>query len=109
MEPFIYRADVVRVIDGDTLVLDIDLGFSIVMRRQRIRLFGINAPEMRTRHGKEVKKYLANLIEGRTVTLRTIRDKKGEYRRWLGIIEDDNVGNVNDWLVNNKMAQRTKY
>lgn len=110
MEPsFIYRADVVRVVDGDTVDVNIQLGFSIVMRKQRIRLFGINAPEMRTRHGKEVKKYLANLIEGRAVTLRTIKDKKGKYGRWLGIVEDDNVGNVNDWLVKNNMAVRKKY
>ncbi len=109
MEPFTYRAEVVRVIDGDTVIVDLQLGFDIVFKGQRIRLFGINAPEMRTRHGKEVKKYLANLIEGRAVTLRTIKDKKGKYGRWFGIVEDDNVGNVNDWLVKNDMAIRTKY
>lgn len=51
-----YRATVTRVVDGDTVDCNIDLGFSVVLSNQRIRLHGIDTPESRTRD-KEEKKY----------------------------------------------------
>ncbi len=45
MEPFVYGVTVLRVIDGDTLDLDIDLGFSIKLAGQRVRLLRVNTPE----------------------------------------------------------------
>ena len=42
---YLYRAVVVRVVDGDTIDVDIDLGFYVWIRKQRIRLIGIDAPE----------------------------------------------------------------
>ncbi len=109
MEPFTYKAHILRVVDGDTVDVDIQLGFSVVMSNQRIRLYGINVPEKRTKAGKEVKRLVTRMLEGRDVTLRTIKDKKGNYGRWLGIIENNEVGNVNDWLVDNNMARRRNY
>ena len=44
-----YRCKVLRVVDGDTVDVDIDLGFDVVLKKQRVRLHGINAPESRTR------------------------------------------------------------
>jgi len=48
-----YNVKVVRVIDGDTIDVDIDLGFNTVLKKQRIRLYGIDTPESRTRDKEE--------------------------------------------------------
>ena len=45
---FEYRCSLVKIIDGDTIDVDLDLGFSVVLKKQRIRLYGINTPESRT-------------------------------------------------------------
>ena len=42
-----YRATVISVYDGDTITVDIDLGFGIVLRKQKLRLYGLNTPEVR--------------------------------------------------------------
>ena len=44
-----YRFDLDRVIDGDTIDVNLDLGFDVVLKKQRIRLYGLNTPESRTR------------------------------------------------------------
>ena len=51
-----YKCKVVRVVDGDTVDVDIDLGFGVWMRKQRIRMYGIDTPESRT-SDKVEKKY----------------------------------------------------
>ena len=51
-----YRCKILKVIDGDTVDVDIDLGFGVWMHKERVRLFGIDTPESRTRD-KEEKKY----------------------------------------------------
>ena len=43
-----YKCKLVKVVDGDTIDVDIDLGFGVWMRNQRIRLYGIDTPESRT-------------------------------------------------------------
>ena len=53
---FEYNAVVVKVVDGDTVDVDIDLGFSVWLKKQRVRLYGLDTPESRTRD-KEEKKY----------------------------------------------------
>ena len=50
-----YRAIVIKVIDGDTVDVDLDLGFDVWLRKQRIRLYGIDTPESRTRDLEEKK------------------------------------------------------
>ena len=61
-----YKADLVKVIDGDTIEVDFDLGFGVWLRNQRIRLAGIDTPEIRT-SDKEMKAMgkaaLAGLID----------------------------------------------
>ena len=51
-----YSCTIRKVVDGDTVDVDIDLGFGIWMKKQRIRLFGMDTPESRTRDLEE-KKY----------------------------------------------------
>ena len=51
-----YRVNILRVVDGDTVDVDIDLGFGVWMHKERVRLYGIDTPESRTRDLEE-KKY----------------------------------------------------
>ena len=102
-----YRFDLDRVIDGDTIDVNLDLGFDVVLKKQRIRLYGLNTPESRTRdleekqYGLAAKARLKELLEeGETLSLRPAIDKKarGKYGRILGTIYADGV-NLNDLLI----------
>jgi micrococcal nuclease len=96
-----YSATVVKVYDGDTITVDIDLGFGIVLRKQKIRLYGVNTPEVRGEEkelGKKVRDLLREKILGETIIVKTIKDKKGKYGRWLGTIFHKEE-NINDWLL----------
>ena len=56
---FEYRSNLLKIVDGDTIDVDLDLGFSVVLKKQRIRLYGINTPESRTRDLEEKRYGLA--------------------------------------------------
>jgi len=111
MEPFCYNATVVRIVDGDTIRLDIDLGFDIVLRNQSVRLYKVDTPECRTRDLKEkaagllAKEVVQNLIAiGERVFIRTKLDTKGKFGRLLGtIVTTDNI-NINEHLIDNNYA-----
>ncbi len=111
MEPCCYNAAVVRMVDGDTVRLDIELGFDIVLKNQSVRLYMVDTPECRTRDLKEkaagllAKEVVQNLIAvGERVFIRTKLDTKGKFGRLLGtIITTDNI-NINEHLVNNNYA-----
>ena len=59
VEPFIYQATLVKVVDGDTIDVTLDLGFNVLLHNQRVRLAGIDTPESRTRNLEEKKLGLA--------------------------------------------------
>ena len=89
-----YRATIRRIIDGDTIVADIDLGLEIWARGQHLRLYGIDTPEVRTRDLEEKAAGLlakarvqALLPPGREVTIRTHKDRSGKYGRWLVTVD----------------------
>ena len=97
---FEYRASLVKIIDGDTIDVDLDLGFDVVLKKQRIRLYGINTPESRTRdleekrYGLAAKARLRELIESAdSLTIKTSIDGKarGKYGRILGTIFVDST------------------
>jgi len=103
-----YKATIIKIVDGDTCDVDIDLGFDCWVRNQRIRLFGIDTPECRTRnkaekaHGMLAKKYVqAALKLGGVYALRT--REKGKFGRYLGEIK---VGRttINKLLIKEKLA-----
>ena len=89
-----YRATIVKVVDGDTVDVDIDLGFGIVLSDERVRIAGIDTPESRTRDKVEKKFGLAakarlKQLLGKTCTLKTQinkngEDMKGKFGRILG-------------------------
>lgn len=106
-----YNAEVTRVVDGDTIDAFIDLGFDM-HSKQRVRLYGINTPEVRTRNLEEKKAGLAasarlnellNANKNRCV-IRTSLDKKGKYGRVLGTIYVDDI-NINEMLLSEGHAK----
>ena len=90
MKPFSYRVTVTRVVDGDTVDVDIDLGFNLWLSGRRIRFYGINTPETRTRdleekaRGLAAKARLRELLDGQDVTL--LSHGTGKYGRVLGVV-----------------------
>ena len=85
-----YRVNIVKVVDGDTVDVDIDLGFGIWMKNERVRLFGIDTPESRTRdkeekkYGLAAKQYLIDKLNAGKPILKTFKDGVGKYGRILG-------------------------
>jgi endonuclease YncB( thermonuclease family) len=120
------KADVVRVIDGDSVELDIDWGDNIhtVDARAQLRMYGINAPESRQRTpgttdeqwalekvaGEKAKAYLKTLIEGKTVLIKTRKDPTEKFGRllaemWLIVKEEgDGIVEVGERSVNQEMV-----
>ena len=111
-----YSCKISRVVDGDTVDVDIDLGFGVWMHKERIRLYGIDTPESRTRDLKE-KKYgllAKEQIEsfmpvGSMQTLVTVKDRAGKFGRILGkfLIYDMNTDaemTINDWMIREHYA-----
>jgi micrococcal nuclease len=105
---YTYSAYVTGVYDGDTITVDIDLGFDIILKNQKIRLIGINAPEVRgiTREdGIKSRNRLRELILKKKITLETIKDKKEKYGRFLGKIYLNGVY-INDQLISEGFAEQ---
>ena len=105
-----YKAKVTKVYDGDTITVDFDLGFGILIRKQKIRLLGINTPEVRgpeKPQGIISRNALRQRILGKVVTIKTSKDKKGKYGRWLGevFMEEENI---NQWLITEGYAKEYK-
>lgn len=84
---FEYQCKIVRVIDGDTVVVNIDLGFRIRVEHS-VRLAGINAPEKNTIEGKEAAKFLSILLPvGAVVAMKTEKPYPADkYGRWVADI-----------------------
>ena len=103
-----YKCEVKRIVDGDTVDVIIDLGFSILYST-RVRLYGIDTPESRTRDKDEKvrgllsKDYLKEWLDQGGVIIRTYRDKKGKFGRVLG---EMGVGgrNINLLMVDENYA-----
>jgi micrococcal nuclease len=87
---YIYKAELIRVVDGDTVDLIIDLGFD-TSRKERFRLYGIDAPEMNTLAGKASKAWLWEALQPlepiyvQTIQLET-KAKRDKYGRFLAVL-----------------------
>ena len=97
-----YQVKILRIVDGDTVDVDIDLGFGVWMHRERIRLWGIDTPESRTRDpvekvfGNYAKDYVKDQMPiGSMQTMRTQKDKEGNRL----VANSDSKGRFHsDWL-----------
>ena len=111
-----YNCTIRRVVDGDTVDVDIDLGFDMWIHNERVRLYGIDTPESRTRDLEEKKAglfakkvVLHYLPEGSKQVLRTHKDKVGKYGRVLGefVIYDglaDRQTTINQFMIEHKIG-----
>tara|TARA_R100001079_G_C4398970_1_gene130575 strand:+ start:241 stop:657 length:417 start_codon:yes stop_codon:yes gene_type:complete len=105
-----YSCEVKRVVDGDTVDVILNLGFDIFYK-SRVRLYGIDTPESRTRNkdekarGKMAAAYLEDAINnGNTVVIQTkLKDSRGKYGRVLGNVLVDDV-NINEQMVDKHLA-----
>lgn len=99
-EPYVYKAEIISVYDGDTCTAIVDLGMNVNIEI-KIRLAGINAPEIRGKErdkGLIVRDYLRELILNKSVIIKTQKDKTGKYGRWIADIWINEV-NVNELLI----------
>ena len=106
-----YRCKVVKIIDGDTVDVDIDLGFGVWLKKERIRLYAIDTPESRTRdleekkYGLAAKKFLTGMLDDEGgITLKTQKDAEGKFGRILG--ELWRTTNYADQSINNYMIDK---
>ena len=105
-----YSCTVDRVVDGDTIDVILDLGFDI-MFKSRVRLYGIDTPESRTRdkdekvRGKMAGSFLKDAVKnGTKVVIQTkLKDSRGKYGRVLGNVIVDGL-NINETMVKNYLA-----
>jgi|TARA_R110000824_G_scaffold277047_1_gene465354 micrococcal nuclease len=110
-EPFTYRLDIdsISVYDGDTIKCDIDLGFSIILRKQSVRSLGINCPEIRTKDEREkalayeARDQLRHILEDAEV-IALQSHGKGKFGRILGTLFADGK-NVNDMMIDLGLAR----
>ena len=109
-----YNATVEKIYDGDTITVTIQLGFG-VFKTERLRLKGIDAPELRGDErpfGLVSRDRLRELILGQEIIVKTFKDKKGKYGRYIADIyynSEQGIFCVNDWLVENKLAIYREY
>jgi len=105
-----YACKVERVVDGDTVDVVLDLGFDILYKC-RVRLFGIDTPESRTRNkdekarGKMAGAFLKEAIDnGNKVVIQTkLKDSRGKFGRVLGDVVVDGI-NINQSMIDNYHA-----
>ncbi|MCK5307097.1 MAG: thermonuclease family protein [Zetaproteobacteria bacterium] len=115
--------EVIKVVDGDTVDVLIDLGFC-TYQMHRVRLTGIDAPETRTKdleekaRGLGTKKWLEDrltnvfLHNASELWIKTELDKRGKYGRVLGTLLDYHMGrkcDINREMVNRGLAQQADY
>ncbi len=104
-----YNCKIVRVIDGDSILIDIDLGFSHWIHNESIRLYGVDTPECRTRDAEEkaagllAKEFVEEALHvGGTYRLQT--KEKGKFGRYLGTIYLTEETSINAALVKERLA-----
>ena len=99
-----YYTKIDKVVDGDTVDVFIDLGFS-VWHKERIRLAGIDTAEKNTPLGKALKQFLVANIEGKTIRLQV--SKPDKYGRYLGVafLKDSSIS-INDQLIKANLAKQ---
>ena len=105
-----YKVSIVKVVDGDTVDVDIDLGFGMVYKKQRVRMLGIDTPESRTRDlvekkfGKASKKHLKGILEA-AESIELVSHDKGKFGRILGdLFIGSNETSVNQQMIDDHHA-----
>ena len=100
---YTYRANVVRIIDSDTIVADVDLGLDVWRHDEHLRLFGINTPERGEEGYEETTKALADKMDGRKVYICTVKAARSDtelttFGCYLATVWLDGK-DVNSWML----------
>ena len=108
-----YKCKIIKVLDGDTVDIDLDLGFKIILANQRVRMAGVDTPESRTTiaeekiRGQLSKKKLAEKLPiGSWQIIETQKPDSNDdkFGRILGVFVLEDGTRVNDWLIQNNYA-----
>jgi micrococcal nuclease len=108
-----YSCKINKVLDGDTVDIDLDLGFNIVLANQRVRMAGVDTPESRTKNLEEKqrgllskKKLTEKLSSSKWCKIKTLKSDNNDdkFGRILGEFILDDGTNVNQWLIENNYA-----
>ena len=105
-----YKVNILKVVDGDTVDVDIDLGFGVWLRNERVRLAGIDTPESRTSDaiekvfGQAAKDRLSSLLGAEAILISRISKSgdnvKGKFGRIIGNFKTENGEVIADILMN---------
>jgi len=110
---YIYRCKINKVVDGDTVQIDLDLGFNIVLSNQKVRMSGIDTPESRTANEEEKKrgmiskkKLAEKLPVGSWQRIQTMKadSNNDKFGRILGVFIMEDGLSLNQWLIDNNYA-----
>jgi len=108
MQPsFKYKAHIIKVTDGDTVLAELDLGFN-TFRKEKLRLYGVDCPETRTKDpvekklGLKAKAWTKEQVEGKDVVIQS--EKQGKFGRFLARVYLDDLC-INDELIKRGMAK----
>jgi micrococcal nuclease len=108
-----YKCKIIKVLDGDTVDIDLDLGFKIILANQRVRMAGVDTPESRTAIAEEKvrgqlskKKLAEKLPVGSWQIIETQKSDSNDdkFGRILGVFILEDGTRVNDWLIENNYA-----
>ena len=108
-----YKCKIIKVLDGDTVDIDLDLGFKIILANQRVRMAGVDTPESRTTIAEEKvrgqlskKKLAEKLPVGSWQIIETQKPDSNDdkFGRILGVFILEDGTHVNDWLIQNNYA-----
>ena len=115
-----YRCKIRKIVDGDTIDVDINLGFNTWINNERVRLYGIDTPESRTRDLEEKKfgLYAKSVVDkflpvGSKQVLVTHLDKVGKFGRILGEFriydgEEDRQTTINEYMIRKNIGVQYK-
>lgn len=105
-----YNANLVRIIDGDSLIVDIDLGFNMWIKNVSVRLFRVDTPEIRTTDDIEktagylAKARVESLLSDGKLQITTIMDKSDKFGRVLGVVYNSDGDIINEILVDERLG-----
>ena len=105
-----YKVNILKVVDGDTVDVDIDLGFGVWLRNERVRIVGIDCPESRTSDkiekvfGEAAKQRLTSLLSSEAVLMSQVskmgENMKGKFGRNLGDFKT-----INDQIISTTLME----
>jgi micrococcal nuclease len=110
---YIYRCKINKVVDGDTVEIDLDLGFNMMLINQKVRMSGIDTPESRTSNSEEKargmlskKKLSEKLPVGSWQKIQTMKSDSNDdkFGRILGVFIMEDGMSLNQWMIDNNYA-----